>query len=86
MTTFTPTQARKDFFNLPKIISSNNEEIVINYKDWDFVMLWKESYENLLEHLHLMKDAELMDRLRNAESLKFESFSSLNSLKYDLEN
>jgi hypothetical protein len=44
------------------------------------VMIEEEEYNNLLEHLHLMKDEKLINKVKNLDKLEFEKFNSLKDL------
>lgn len=80
MITLTATEMRKKIFQIPNEIKKNNQWIRISYKTWNMVMIEEEEYENLLEHLHIIKDKKVMDKIEKLDDLEFEQFNSLKEL------
>lgn len=68
MQTYTSTQARQNFFSIQNFVIANNEEVRVKGRKWDTITLSALDYENILEHLYLMKDLVLMKKLEELKS------------------
>lgn len=52
------TKARENLYNLANDVIENNEEITINTKKGEVLLISKENYDSLVETLFLSSDAE----------------------------
>ena len=86
MKALTATQARNNFFSLQNTVIEDSNEVRIKYKNWDVIMISANDYENILEHLYIMKNPILLKKIQNIKNLEFQNFNSLKQLQNDLEN
>lgn len=57
------TKARENLYNLANDVIENNEEITINTKKGEVLLISKENYDSLVETLFLSSDAEYKQSL-----------------------
>ena len=81
MQTLTATQLRKEIFKVPEKLDSTNDLIRVSYKSGkNIILIDEQEYNNLLEHLHILKDKTTMDKIKNQNNLEYETFNSINDL------
>ena len=86
MATLTATQARKQFFGLQTLLFEDHVPVEIQFKKGNAVLLGKDDYENLLEHLYILSDSEVVSRMKNIDHEPRNEYISLEALQYELEH
>lgn len=85
MIVYTPTQARKNFFQLPQKMK-DNEEIRITFKSGDAILVDSDDYNNLLETIAVLSDPVVSRQLKNEDTLEISSYKTVHELRNEMES
>ena len=69
MISITPTKFRKEMFGMLEMVVKENEQLEINTKDGDAVMISKQEYDNILETIKIYQSPKLYSELKQGLKL-----------------